>query len=124
MTFDILIPGLDTGIQTIEVQVSDTTASIGFTVQSGNIPGAVTPVAEGVADMGDNFIRAFNFDNDTKTWTFYDADPDVADANTMENFIAGSSYWILVGSTADAILNRETRTLTCVDDNCWNLIVW
>lgn len=124
MEFEILIPGLDTGIQTIEVQVSDTTASIGFTVQSGNIPGAVTPVAEGVADLGDNFVRAFNFDNDTKTWTFYDPDPDVADASTMENFIAGNSYWILVGSTADAILNRETRTLTCVNDNCWNLIVW
>ena len=122
MEFEILIPGLDTGIQTIEVQVSDTTASIGFTVQSGNIPGAVTPVAEGVADMGDNFVRAFNFDNDTKTWTFYD--PEVADDSTMENFIAGNSYWILVGATADAILNRETRTLTCVNDNCWNLVVW
>lgn len=122
MTFDILIPGLDTGIQTIEVQVSDTTASIGFTVQTGNVPGAVTPVAEGVADLGENFVRAFNFDNDTKTWTFYD--PAAGDASTMENFIAGNSYWILVGSTVDAILNRETRTLTCVNDNCWNLVVW
>lgn len=122
MKFDILIPGLDTGIQTIEVQVSDTTASIGFTVQSGAIAGAVTPVAEGVADMGDNFIRAFNFDNDSKTWTFYD--PAAGDASTMANFVAGSSYWILVGSTADAILNRETRTLTCANNSCWNLIVW
>ena len=122
MTFDILIPGLDTGIQTIEVQVSDTTASIGFTVQSGTVTGAATPVAEGVADLGDNFVRAFNFDNDTKTWTFYD--PMAGEASTMANFVAGNSYWILVGTTADAILNRETRTLTCVNDNCWNLVVW
>lgn len=122
MEFEILIPGLESGIQTIEVQVSDTTASRGFTVTTAADIGAETPVAEGVANLGDNFVRAFNFNNDTKTWTFYD--PEVADESTMEFFIAGASYWVLVGSTADAILNRETRTLTCVDDNCWNLIVW
>ena len=122
MEFEILIPGLESGIQTIEVQVSDTTASRGFTVTTAADPGAETPVAEGVANLGDNFVRAFNFNNDSKTWTFYD--PEAGDASTMEYFIAGASYWVLVGSTQDVILNRESRTLTCANENCWNLIVW
>ena len=120
--FDILIPGLDTGIQTIEVEVSDTTASIGFTVTASDEIGAETRVADGVANLGDNFVRAFNFSNVTKSWTFYD--PAAGDASTMSHFIAGSSYWILVGQTQEVILNRETRHLTCVDGNCWNLVVW
>lgn len=120
--FDILIPGLESGIQTIEVEISDTTASIGFTVQSAAEVGAETRVADGIANLGDNFVRAFNFNNDTKTWTFYD--PDAADASTMEYFIAGSSYWVLVGASQEVILNRKTRNLSCANDSCWNLIVW
>ena len=120
--FEILVPGLDSGIQTIEVEVSDTTASIGFTVTTGAEPGAETAVAEGIANLGENFIRAFNFNNDTKSWTFYA--PEAGDASTMEYFIAGNSYWILVGQTQEVILNRQTRNLTCVNGNCWNLIVW
>lgn len=122
LDFDLLIPGLDSGIQTIEVEVSDTTASIGFTVTTAAQIGAETRVEDGVANMGENFLRAFNFDNDTKSWTFYD--PAAGEASTMTHFIAGSSYWILVGATQEVILNRETRNLTCVNENCWNLITW
>lgn len=122
LDFTLLIPGLDSGIQTIEVEVSDTTASIGFTVTTAAQIGAETRVEEGLANLGDNFLRAFNFDNDTKSWTFYD--PEAGEASTMTHFIAGSSYWILVARTEQVILNRETRNLTCVDGNCWNLITW
>lgn len=120
--FDVLIPGLDSGIQTLEVEISDTTASIGFNVTTAAEIGAETRVADGVANLGDNFVRAFHFSNDTKSWTFYD--PAAGDASTMSHFIAGSSYWILVGATEQVILNRKTRTLTCVDGNCWNQVVW
>ena len=120
--FDVLIPGLDSGIQTLEVEISDTTASIGFNVTTAAEIGAETRVADGVANLGDNFVRAFHFSNDTKSWTFYD--PAAGDASTMNHFIAGSSYWILVGATEQVILNRKTRTLTCVDGNCWNQVVW
>jgi len=123
LDFDITIPDLDTGVQTIEVSISGgTTASIGFTVTPGDAAGAETPAAEAVANMGDNFVRAFYFNNTTKSWTFYD--PEVADASTMESFIAGASYWVLVEADQDVILNRNTRNLTCSDGNCWNLIVW
>ena len=43
MSFDITIPGLDNGIQTIEVEVGGTTASMGFTVTpSGVSAGNIT----------------------------------------------------------------------------------
>ena len=122
--FDILIPGVDTGIQTLEVQVSGTTASVGFNVTDVAEAGAETAVATAVANLGENFVRAFYFDNISKTWSFYD--PAVAAESTMEYFIAGASYWVLVGQSQEGvILNRKTRNLYCGDDgNCWNLIVW
>ena len=124
LEFNILIPGLDVGIQTVEVNVGQTTASTGFTVTaSGVSAGDITASAKAVENMGTNFVRAFNFNNDTKTWTFYD--PAAGDASTLENFITGESYWILImTSDASVILNNKTRNLTCVDGNCWNLIVW
>ena len=48
MSFDITIPGLDVGIQTIEVHVGRTTASVGFTVtESGVNPGNIKAIAPG-----------------------------------------------------------------------------
>lgn len=122
LEFEITIPGLDTGIQTIEVQVSGTTASVGFTVTGGSGRGAATPVMEGASNMGDNFVRSFHFNNDNKEWTFYD--PDAGDASSQEHFIAGETYWILINESQEAILNGETRNLTCVGGNCWNQVVW
>ncbi len=122
LEFDIVIPGLDTGIQTIEVQVSGTTASIGFTVTTGSGRGAATPVTEGVDNLGDNFVRSFHFNNDNKEWSFYD--PAAGDASSQEHFISGETYWILIGETQEAILNGDTRNLTCVGGNCWNQVVW
>ena len=123
LEFDITIPGLDNGIQTIEVQVSGTTASVGFTVTpSGISAGDITPSAEAVANLGDAFVRSFHFNNDNKAWTFYD--PAAGDASTQANFIAGETYWVLVSATTEAILNGDTRNMTCVSGNCWNQIVW
>ena len=123
MSFDITIPGLDTGIQTVEVQVGQTTASTGFTVaESGVTAGDITPAAQAVENLGDNFVRAFHFNNDTKEWAFYD--PMVAEDSTLQNFITGETYLMLVSSTTEVILNNKTRNLTCVGGNCWNQIVW
>ncbi len=127
LDFDIRIPDLDTGVQTIEVSISGgTTASIGFTVTAGDAVGAETPAAVAVASMGENFLRAFYFNNTTKSWSFYDPEVEQdADADSaLVNFIAGASYWVLIGADQEVILNRKTRNLTCVDGNCWNLVVW
>ncbi len=123
MSFDIPIPGLDNGIQTIEVEVGQTKASVGFTVTpSTGDGGAVVEVAAAVANLGDNFVVAFHFNNTTKEWTFYD--PAIADASDMTHFMSSQSYWIQVTETTEAILNGKTRNLTCLEGNCWNQIVW
>ena len=123
LNFDILIPGLETGIQTIEVQVSGTTASKGFTVTpSGVGRGGIMDVAEGVEALGDNMVSVWNFNNDTKKWTFYD--PALAEGNTLSHLITGETYLVRIMSTTQVILNNETRNLTCVGGNCWNQIVW
>ena len=62
MEFDILIPGLDVGIQTVEVKVGGTTSSTGFTVtESGLHPGNIVEVAIGLEDLGDNFVNIWHF---------------------------------------------------------------
>ena len=123
MTFQVLIPGLDVGIQTIEVKVGGTTASVGFTVTpSGVSAGNITESSLAVVNLGDNFVRSFNFNNDTKTWTFYS--PEAPDDSTQTNFITGESYWILIGESQEVILNGKTRNLTCAAGSCWNQIVW
>ena len=122
MEFDILIPGLDVGIQTIEVDVGQTTASTGFTViESGINPGDIKPVAEAVADLGDNLDSVWHFNNDTKAWNFYDG----LEGSDLTHLITGETYLFQIKSTAEVILNGKTRSLTCNDaGNCWNQIVW
>ena len=119
--FDILIPGLDVGIQTVEVKIGGTTASVGFTVtESGVNPGDITPVAEAVEELGDNLDVIWHFNNDSKEWTFYDG----MEGGTLTHTITGETYLILIKANAEVILNRDTRSLTCVAGNCWNQIVW
>ena len=121
MSFDVTIPGLDVGIQTIEVSVGRTTASVGFTVtESGVNPGDITEVAAALEDLGDNFVNIWNFNNDTKAWSFYDAQ----DGSDLTHLITGETYLLQIKSTVEVILNGDTRNLTCVGGNCWNQIVW
>ena len=123
MSFSILIPGIDVGIQTIEVQVGGTTSSTGFTVtESGINPGDIVEVAKGIEELGDNLVSVWNFNNDTKVWAFYD--PTLEEGNTLTHMITGETYLIRIKTDAEVILNRDTRNLTCVGGNCWNQVVW
>ena len=113
LNFEITIPGLDNGIQTVEVKVSGTTASLGFTVRpSGVSAGDIKASAEAIGNLGENFVRAFNFNNDTKTWTIYS--PEAPADSDLTSFITGESYLILIGESQQVILNGKTRNLTCV----------
>ena len=123
MSFEVIIPGLDTGIQTIEVSVGRTTSSTGFTVtESGVNPGDIKEVAVGLEPLGDNFVSAWHFNNDTKMWSFYT--PALEEGNSLTHLITGETYLIRIKSTTEVILNNDTRNLTCVGGNCWNQIVW
>jgi len=126
-TFEITIPGLDVGSQTIKVTSASTAASAAFTVGADStVTGVETAVATAVEPLGDNLVRVFNFNNVTKTWSFYDPRPEFADANTISMMTSGGIYWINVSAAqADVTLNAKARALTCSDaGDCWNQIVW
>ena len=111
MSFDITIPGLDVGIQTIEVHVGRTTSSTGFTVtESGVNPGDIKEVGPALKDLGDNFVNIWHFNNDTKAWSFYDGQ----EGSDLTHLITGETYLMQIKSTVEVILNGDTRNLTCV----------
>lgn len=69
-----------------------------------------------------DLVRAFTFDNATKGWNFFD--PVAPEVSTLTRFMPYHSYWLLVSRTTGLMLNGVERQLTCVEGNCWNLIVW
>lgn len=120
---EFLAPGTGVGTQTVSVSLAGVTASAPFDIAlSGVVPGSRTPVVEALEVLGDSFIRAFHFNNDTKAWALYD--PLAGEFNDLEYLVAGETYLVLVDKTVEAILNGDTRRLTCVNDNCWNQIIW
>ena len=72
--------------------------------------------------LAGKFVRAFTFDNAAKEWLFYDSA--VGDANTLQSFIPGRAYFILVSESVGVSLNGSYQELSCIAGNCWNLIVW
>ena len=122
-SFSFLAPGIGVGRQTVEVTVAGVTASSPFDITlSGVVAGNPTPVAEALESLGDSFVRSFHFDNDSKSWSFYD--PLFPDESDQDYMVAGETYLVLVSETVEAILNGETRQLTCHQGNCWNQVVW
>ena len=119
-----LAPGVGVGSQTVRVTVAGVTASAPFHLSpSGVAAGTPVPVAEALEGLGDKLLRVFHFNNDSKVWTFYD--PELAeDENTQHVMITGETYLVLVRETVGAILNGQTRQLTCHQGNCWNQIIW
>ena len=120
---DFMVPGLEVGQHTVRVSVAGVTASGIFDITlPGVTPGAPTPVAEALENLGDRLVRVFHFNNDTKQWTFYD--PVLGELNSLSFMVAGETYLVLVGETTEAVLNGRARNLTCLGGNCLNQIVW
>ena len=95
-------------------------ANHGFNLTTGGRRGEDNP-SRLFAALPD-LVRAFTFDNATKGWNFFD--PLAADVSTLTRFMPHHSYWLLVSRTTWLMLNGVERQLTCVEGNCWNLIVW
>ena len=120
---DLLVPGLEVGQHTVQVTVAGVTTSGVFHITlPGVTPGAATPVALALDNLGDRLMRVFHFNNDTKQWTLYD--PVLGDLNTRSFMVAGETYLVLVGETTEVVLNGRARNLTCLGGNCWSQIVW
>jgi hypothetical protein len=113
-----VIPGADTGIQTVELDIGGTTGSLGFTVTSLTAPptgpSPTTPIAIGDAlstPLGADFVRAFNFNNQTKVWTFNDPRPEFASINTLTAVNGGLVYWINVANDKTITFCGKSITL-------------
>ena len=127
-TFSFLVPGLDSGIQTVTISFNETTASEGFEiVESSGVVGAVTSdvevaleplLTEGTLD------RVFYFNNATKEWQWHIVDPDFAATNNLTEVVSGAPLWVLVTEDTSAVLNSRTVDFTCAGDDCWNLVTF
>jgi len=132
-SFEFLIPGTDTGVQTIELNVGGTTASVGFTVtdSSGVGDGVMTPIADALAPLfeDETLDRVFFFNNVTKEWQFHITEDAFSGANNLEDVASGQPIWIKVTESKTVELNAKNFDLTCVnagtpEEDCWNLIVF
>ena len=120
---DIIIPGLDDGVHTIQVRVAGIPIAIRFIIQGPSIGPLDTPAEYALQNLGDNLVRVFHFDPSYNAWRFYD--PQVPEVSTLNYFDHWECYWLLVKEPAEVILGRQTRNLTCqTDGKCWNFIVW
>jgi hypothetical protein len=113
---DIVVPGLDPGIHAVIIEVGTdtdrTTASTTFEVLGTVVPGTgvgagttpATPVDTALkTPLGADYVRAFNFNNQTKVWAFNDPRPEFTPINTLKEVMGGQVYWINV-------LNDKTIT--------------
>ena len=128
-TAEVIVPGLDPGTYSVIMEVGEEehlTIAIGeVEVLAEGAIGTEVSAADGLANLGDNLVAVFHFNNAAKEWSFYDPRPEFADLNTLDNMVQGEAYWILVDEDVDeVVLNNKVRSLTCRGDDCWNLEVW
>ncbi len=123
MEFEVLVPQSETGQESIVVLAGGIYVLADFQVGTPLVEtGPVTDIEALSTTLGDSFLTAFHFGNDTKEWTFHD--PHVQEESTLEFLIPGEVYYIKTSENTEAILNGRTRYLSCRNDNCWNQIVW
>ena len=129
----VVVPGLDTGVHSVEVTVGEgtdrVTANTTFEVAETAVVGVPTAINQAVQPLGENLVRVFHFNNNTKEWTFFDPRPEFSEASSLEQFVEGQPYWVRVDENQTVELGGEQRNLTCVNpgtpqEDCWNLIVW
>ena len=121
--FEILVPQSPPGDETVILLAGGIYVQAPFQVRDPlTEPGPGTPVAELNEKLGEALEVVFHFNNEDKVWQFYE--PEFPEDSNLQGLITTEVYWIKVTSTTQAILNGRTRTLTCTEDSCWNLITW
>ncbi len=127
-SFDIRIPGSDPGIYIIRVEIEEVVATSTFTVVSGSGASDATVetvlanlISEGAMD------RIFRFDNETKTWQWYIADPAFAASNNLAGLSASDLVFIKVTQDITVDILGTSTPLTCINEgleteDCWNTI--
>jgi hypothetical protein len=126
LSFSFVVPGTDTGVQTVELDVGGTTASVGYTVTSEIVSDVITPTAEALEPLltAGTLASAFYFNNATKEFDFHIVDDAFTDANNLTDVQGGEPLWIEVTTDTTAELGGTSFDLTCVNGDCFNLIVF
>ena len=121
----IVVPGLDPGIFSVQLEVNDIVAIGQVEIVAEGPTGLANPLPAAMEAMGDQLVRVFYFNGVDKTWSFFDPKPEFDGLNTLTEMVNGQPYWILVSEDVDdVVLNNKTRNLTCVGGDCWNQLVW
>lgn len=122
----VTVPSLDAGVYTVQLKVGGAggTVAIGEVTVLEDDSGGEVELPGALEPLGENLVRVFHFNNSNKTWSFYDPRPEFAELNTLSALSQGQSYWILVGETQSVTLNAKARSLTCLNGECWNQLVW
>ena len=120
---EVLVPQSEPGAESIIVLAGGIYVHGDFQVSRPLAEfGPATPVEELSIVLGEQLLVAFHFDNSTKRLTFYD--PLILEHSDLRFLIPGEVYHIQVSENAQVILNGRIRSLSCLEDNCWNQIVW
>ena len=122
---EVVVPGLDPALYTVQLKVEDTVTIGELTVLDDAVTGVAAELPGAVSDLGDNLDAIFHFNNTSKAWTFYDPRPEFADLNTLSELVGGQPYWVLVKENQEDVnWNGRLIDFTCAGGDCWNLEIW
>lgn len=128
VTLTLIVPLLENGAYPVRMKVGDASYIVPFTIEGSWYKPPPIPIPpppsvdakEGLAPLGENLVRAWNLDNATKTWAFYDPNPALAGLGSLTSLVEGLVYWVQLQADQTAVLNGEERALF----QGWNLIPW
>ena len=123
------MPVFSLGDQTVSVTVDGRTVKNFFTVAEGipvaqalPVPSTSTLPSDALTSLtqGENLIRVWTFDNDSKIWEFFDPRPAFVKANTINSMMPFRIYWIRLNRDQTTTLNNRIVPLF----KGWNLVPW
>ncbi len=121
LAFEVEVPSSMLGTQAIEVIVGGTVATATIMLTESEVwPRSVMEVKAGLAPMGANLVVLWHFNNETKSWSYYNGQQ----GSNLTHMLSGETYLVRVKSPMAVILNSELNVLSCRAGNCWNSIIW
>ena len=123
------MPVFAPGVQNVAVTAGGIMGVIGFTVLEGAPVSHLLPIpnpsmlpSKALASLtqGEDLIRVWTFDNNTKSWEFFDPRPAFINVNTIKNMVPGRIYWLRMNRVRTATLNGKGVNLS----SGWNLVPW
>ena len=127
--FEFMVPGLEVGVQTVQLHVGGITASAGFFVTDSSVADAdLANVELALKNASGRLERAFLFNDLSNEWQFFDTRKAFAEANTLSRIPSGAPLWLKVTQNVQFGINGQFFDLTCAnrgtdEEDGWNLIV-